>query len=107
MSIYENIANGKYNNTKEYPSHSYYNNLMKHGVDRMDEYRQKINEYGEEKKRLTELFWSDIEDEFGTKNHTLKNSFRSYAWEQGHSGGYSEILNVYSDLVYYFADPLK
>jgi hypothetical protein len=107
MSIYDNIREDKYKNTKEYPSYSYYKNLMNHGIDRMDEYKEKLEEYGNENIRLEKLFWNDVEEEFGTANHSLRDSLRSYAYQEGHSAGYSEILNVYHDLVNHFVDNYK
>ena len=107
MPIYKNIENGKYKNTKEYPIRAYYKNLIGHGVDRMDEYKQKLDEWGTEEGRLTELFWSDVEEEFGTANHALQYSLRAYAYQQGHSGGFYDIYSVYSDLYYHFIEMPK
>jgi hypothetical protein len=37
----------------------------------------------------------------------LQYSLRAYAWQAGHSGGFSEIFSVYSDLYDYFVDMPK
>lgn len=42
MSVYDNIVNGKYESHKEYPSYSYYKDLMDQGIDRMDEYNELV-----------------------------------------------------------------
>ena len=43
MNLHEKLQFNYYRESRkcEYPDYRYYNNLMRHGVDRMDEYREK------------------------------------------------------------------
>lgn len=45
-------------------------------------------------------FKNDLEDEFGVSHdHPKAKRLFDLAWEYGHSSGYNEVLNFYSDLV--------
>lgn len=46
-------------------------------------------------------FQDDMFEEFGVEDDPQRHNAYSYAWEHGHSGGYSEIYNVFSGLVDY------
>ncbi len=45
----------------------------------------------EETGRLTEKFWEDARAELGYGNHPKKDRLEGFAWQNGHSGGLSEV----------------
>jgi hypothetical protein len=105
----------KYENKLEYPKgHS------KPYLEREDQYNEvKVAEYAKELKkykdetpaynearakysnetcRLEEIFRSDALKEVGLEGHECADRAYSYAWEQGHSCGYSEVFNYLLDI---------
>lgn len=85
MSMYQNILDGKYLNNKPF------------------ETRKKdpvvYDEYVKEGAKLLHMFMTDIEEEFGVKGNPKAKLLWEKAWAMGHSSGFYEIYNVYSDLV--------
>lgn len=65
----------------------------------MAEYRADLAAYRQEDARLEELFRVDLAHDHGMIDHPKEGLLYAKAYENGHSGGYSEIYNVYSDLV--------
>lgn len=57
-----------------------------------------MDDYREEEIRLTKQFYDDAIKEAGLSNHPKKDIIYSKAWEDGHSGGYSEVFNKLLDL---------
>jgi hypothetical protein len=55
--------------------------------------------YHDETARLTHQFKLDFFAELSIENHPKREKLYSKAWEQGHSAGFSEIMNVGWDLV--------
>lgn len=49
--------------------------------------------------RLSDLFRLDVEVENGTRGHPKADKLWNMAYERGHSGGFSEILSEYEDIV--------
>jgi hypothetical protein len=55
--------------------------------------------YEKESSKLYNLFAEDLFEEFGVTNNPKKDKCFARAWEHGHSSGYSEVYNYFSDFV--------
>jgi len=55
--------------------------------------------YRVEKRKLEEQFQRDVEEHFGTVGNPKAQRFWELAWEFGHSFGFSEVYNYYSEWV--------
>ncbi len=93
MSMHKRIQAGYYKTKKPY---------SKAKVKAIDARRLR-EEYRIDESRLTELFWSDLADELGiSKGDPFFSEFRRMCWDQGHSGGLSEVYIIateYSGLI--------
>ena len=57
-------------------------------------------EYGDEEIRLRTQFWNDFAEEQNVStNHPKFSLLADIAWEEGHSGGFSEVYNFAERLV--------
>ena len=77
--------------------HKYHANEVKIKYDNIASQAHK--EYNEERAALDAQFRSDLEDWFGVTGHPKADLLFNKAWERGHSGGYIDVYNNYSDLV--------
>lgn len=57
-------------------------------------YKAAREAYYKEENRVLETFADDLAEEFGISNHPKKDKFISLCWQEGHSGGFSEVYNV-------------
>jgi hypothetical protein len=64
-----------------------------------EEYIKARKLYGEEFARLDQQFYNDAANELGIVDHPKRLKIQSYAYEEGHSSGNSEIYLILSDLV--------
>jgi len=55
--------------------------------------------YRAENTRLEVKFKADLEAEFDVVGHPKADKCFSLAWEHGHSSGYQEVYNYYSEFV--------
>ncbi len=55
--------------------------------------------YHAEESRLTEMFKTDLYEEYGVSDNPKRNVLFSKAWSMGHSSGLNEVLNYFDDLV--------
>lgn len=62
------------------------------------EYKAKKEKYVKEEGRLHNLFKADCLKEVGLENHPKKDKIFSYAWQKGHSSGYSEVFYYLSEV---------
>lgn len=118
MSMSANINAGKYKNTLPNPSKpeipavlkkraseltaDELSSLMKVKADHeaaIEAMNKARIAYRDEDARLEALFRSDMEAEYGMVGHPKADMLYSKADELGHSGGFSEIHNYYSELV--------
>ena len=90
MNVFDKIRAGTYKNELPYPSMSQF--LNREG------YNEGMKTYHEETWRLEAQLRADLEQEFGTAGNPKADKLWGKAWEHGHSGGYSEVANCYSDL---------
>lgn len=97
--IRDKISNGEYNTKLPYPHHK----LRKEDPSL---YQRMMEAYNKDDRRLHTQFIDDLQKEFDTENSPIKNELYSYAYEEGHAYGYSEIYNKYMDLVEAFAKPV-
>ena len=56
-------------------------------------------EYRAEEQRIHLLFQRTLFEEFGVANNPKREACFSLAWEHGHSSGYDEIYNYFSEFV--------
>lgn len=90
MNMYDAIRAGKYKNDYPYPGLSF---------KRDDpEFKRKMNAYRARECELIDQFKDDLEKEFGMTENPLKDQIYSYAWEHGHSSGFTEVYSHYDDL---------
>jgi hypothetical protein len=59
-----------------------------------DAYRAARDVHWAEDQRLKQMFFDDLTDEFCIKNHPKRDKFLYLCWQEGHSGGFSEVYNV-------------
>jgi len=78
---------------EEYP-----NALIQEVLDE-DAYKEHQKQYGEETHKLQDEFRKDLFEEFGVMENPKRNKAFYYAWDKGHSAGYSEVYGVFSDIV--------
>ena len=64
----------------------------------MENYKLQMDAYTAEEQRLMGQFYADALEESGLEKHPKSNIIYSKAWEDGHSGGYSEVFNKLLDL---------
>jgi hypothetical protein len=55
--------------------------------------------YQAEQERLVELFWNDVAEDLGVKDHPRFGKLKEIAWDAGHSDGYQSVYNWASTLV--------
>ena len=89
-----NINDPKYKNEVAYP--------YKKGYENSDDYQNAKALYNQREGEIYELVKHDMLEDVGLLNHPKANKIWSYAWEQGHSSGYSEVYNVLLDLTELF-----
>ena len=73
-------------------------------------YNQKIQEYRDEENRIYEMFVKDIEIEaslYTDLNKQQIDLLLNKAWEEGHSEGYLEVINIMEELLTLVTDVLK
>jgi hypothetical protein len=92
-SIYDKLNDGEYKNTYPYPNASY---LKKNGWD--DRLKEEKAEYNRHEQVMYEKFKADALFDVGLENHPNKDAIYSYAWQEGHSSGYSEVYQYLSDI---------
>jgi hypothetical protein len=56
-------------------------------------------EYGKEDQKLHAEFQNDLFEEFGVVDNPKRFRAFSYAWQEGHAGGYADVYNVFADIV--------
>jgi hypothetical protein len=64
----------------------------------VDNFKCQMDAYQAEEQRLMAQFYTDAIEEVGLSKHPKSNVIYSKAWEDGHSGGYSEVFNKLLDL---------
>ena len=99
-TVSKKIQNGDYRNTEEYPDL----NLKKTNPDVWNEIKR---QYLTEDKRLINQFKGDLEEEFHMTKHPFKDVLFDFAWKEGHSGGFHEILNHYEELHVSLIQPMN
>lgn len=112
--VSDNITNGKYKVTLEYPerlekprmpSFNVTPAMAREYADKLEEYEKNkvaIDEakraYNAEVHRLEQVvFREDLEAEYGTKDHKLAQKLWDKAWEHGHSDGLNNVLYWYDE----------
>lgn len=62
-------------------------------------YKEALHNYRREQSRIEELFQDCLYEEFGVVDNPKKDKCMSLAWSMGHSSGYNEVWNYFSELV--------
>lgn len=60
--------------------------------------RMMKQEYNNESSLRRTQFKAALEEEYGLQNHPKKGKIWQKAWDDGHSGGWTSILNIYDEL---------
>lgn len=68
------------------------------------DYRIELEKYNNETKRLNEMFKIDLFEEYGIENYPKKEKVFEYAWDRGHSSGFSEVEIYFEELVQLLPD---
>lgn len=62
-------------------------------------YRECLNEFNNEENRIYKLFKDTLFEEFGVTFNEKKEKCFALAWEHGHSSGFDEVYNYFSEFV--------
>lgn len=93
---------------KSFPKHQYktcvFDLCSKHKIVIFEYYDNDLyldhkKQYNEESGKRHDEFINDIFEEFHVTDNPKRDKCFSLAWEYGHSSGYSEVYNHFSDLV--------
>jgi len=75
-------------------------------ADKMDAYDADLQHYKDqrvaymqEQNKLQQEFRNDLEAYYGVTNHPKADLLYDMAWDRGHSAGFLDVANYYSDLV--------
>ena len=77
---------------------AYPNALIQEVLDE-DAYKEHRKQYDADMHKLHDEFRKDLFEEFGVMENPKRNKAFYYAWDNGHSAGYSEVYGVFSDIV--------
>ena len=101
MNTREKMNSGGYDHKLPYPSIPIRSTNVPHHRMAIDnpEFKAARNAWREEGHQITQQFKADLEEEFGTQNWDRKEQAWNLAWQEGHSGGFAEVLNYYIDYV--------
>jgi hypothetical protein len=121
MNTRERLENGDFENKEPYPTEEHMKKVHADLYEEQDKIRvekdrleslaeqnreailtaERLQEqaYRDEQFRITAAFRKSLEEEHGTVGHPKADLLWEKAWEDGHSGGYGEVLNYYIDLV--------
>lgn len=119
MSIYDNINAGKYKVQIPYPDRAVKPKQLSANVAHLTDgeikalpklraeyeaacqkFGEELDKWREEDNRLRGVFYEDLLAEHGIpKDDELASLLLGKAWEDGHSGGYSDVASVFHDLV--------
>lgn len=69
-----------------------------------EKYDEKRKAYDEEDYRLEQEFKKNALEEVGLTNHPKADKIYAYAWQEGHSSGFSEVFNTLLELSELFLD---
>src|SRR4051812_42279726 len=87
LGVYDKLQAEAYKNEATYP-------------DRKDpEYKAKREAYNQRTAALEAEFKNDLYVEFGVVGHPKADQVFSLAWSHGHSAGYAEVANYFSEFV--------
>jgi len=64
-----------------------------------EKYQEHMNMYRQAEQQIAQTFKRDLFEEFGVMENPKKELCYQKAYENGHSGGWSEIYNTFADLV--------
>jgi hypothetical protein len=93
--LYEGFAS---TNSKNKLKLDYPNAVIQEVLDKVA-YQAYQQQYAEEIHKLEEEFQNDLFQEFAVTDNPKRFKCYSYAWDKGHSHGYSEVYNEFSDVV--------
>lgn len=62
-------------------------------------FKAAMKEYNTKTAEMNEQFKLDCFEDFGIEDNPRREKCFAYAWEHGHSGGFSEVHNMMIDLV--------
>lgn len=105
MGVFDNIANGKYENAVPFgiecvpvdEERMTVREAREHKEAQKQARRDQRRRHHEEDARLRNLFREDLEAEAGLVGHPKAEKLFDVAWEHGHSNGYHDVACVYFD----------
>lgn len=97
MNTRKKMNSGGYNHKLAYPR-------VPVGMSRRQaltdpEFIPAMTAWDNEEVELIRQFRADLEEEFGTQNWDRRQQAWDLAWDEGHSGGFSEVFNHYINYV--------
>jgi hypothetical protein len=92
--VFNKIRNGDYETKLPYPTK----------LDKADDRTRILNAYHADNRRLNALFQDEALESVGLKDHPKKDKIFAYAWNEGHSGGLSEVYCHLINLTDLFVD---
>lgn len=95
--VYRRINAGYYENKKQYVP-------FDKRSQEVTTYVNAVNAYANESARLNEEFKKNALEAVGLTQHPKADKIYGYAWEEGHSAGFSEVFSVLQDMAYLFKD---
>ncbi len=97
-SIYEKLRDDDYKTKLEYVSYKHRSDV---------DYVAKREAYKADVSRLNDEFKRDALAEAGLTDHPKADRIFAYAWQEGHSAGFHDVLSHLTDLADLFLDDLK
>ena len=82
-------------------------NMVSPLLRELDAINIKLDEYYADESRLEDQFREDLKAEFNTTDYIDENAIFGLAWSLGHSSGYGEVLNYYSEICEKFEANIK
>lgn len=68
-------------------------------IENSDSYIAAKNAFNKEEQNIYDLFKDCLFEEFGVTNNPKREKCFSLAWEHGHSSGFNEVYNYFSEFV--------
>ena len=82
-------------------------NMVSPLLRELDDIDIKLDAYHADKSKLEDQFREDLKSEFDTTDYIDEPAIFNLAWSLGHSSGYGEVLNYYSEICEKFETNIK
>jgi hypothetical protein len=68
-------------------------------IGNLDTYQEQLDAYRKDEARLINEFTNDLFEDYGVSDHPGRHVMFSEAWERGHSAGFGEVYNCFSNIL--------